>query len=89
MSTDGQLTEQDLKKHPTNTNWTMPKSFGVWQLPEGTKGKRYRWGNYPGKGLELDRAFGANKRVALYASRKKAKSHAEALNDDPPRVCDT
>jgi hypothetical protein len=56
----------------------------VWELPEGTKGKKYRWGNYPGKGLELDREFGANKRIALYASRKKAKAHTEELNNTVP-----
>ena len=81
MSIDDKFSEQDLKKHPTNPSWTMPKSFGVWELPEGTKGKKYRWGNYPGKGLELDREFGANKRIALYASRKKAKAHTEELNN--------
>ncbi len=80
MSEDSQLSEKDLKKHPENPNWTMPKSFGVWELPDGAKGKKFRWGNYPGKGLELDREFGSNKRVALYASRKHAKARAEELN---------
>ena len=44
---------RDLKKHPTHPNWTMPKSWGVWELPEGSNGKRYRYGNNPAKGAEL------------------------------------
>jgi hypothetical protein len=82
MNTDDLLSEQDLKRHPTKPGWTMPKSFGVWELPDASNGKKYHWGNFPGKGLELDREFGSNKRIALYASRKQAKAHVEELNSN-------
>jgi len=75
MKSEDMLSEKDLKQHPINPNWTMPKSFGVWELPDGQKGKKY-----PAKGLELDAEFGSNKRIALYASRKQAKARAEELN---------
>lgn len=81
-----QVEEGDLKKHPTNPGWTMPKSWGVWELPIEARGDRYRYGNYPVRGIELEREFGIVKRLGLYTSRKFAKDHAAELNlDDQSR----
>lgn len=75
-----EVSERELKKHPTNANWTMPKSWGVWELPMGSNGKRYRYGNFPVRGIELERQVGSVKRIALYTSRHIAKEHSVKLN---------
>lgn len=69
-------TEQD----PDNPGLTIPRSFGVWQLPANTVGKRYRFGNYPARGKDLEREFGKVKLIKLYTARAAAKTHADQLN---------
>lgn len=74
--------KDDLKPHPSNPNWTMPKTFGVWKLPVEAKGKRHRYGNYPVRETELKAEFGAAVLIELYYSRMVAKRHADELNGD-------
>lgn len=75
-----QVSKSELRAHPSNPNWTMPKSWGVWELPAEALGKRFRYGNFPVRGIELEREFGQVKRLALYTSRVAAKTHALELN---------
>ena len=75
-----EVTRKDVKKHPTNPNWTMPKTWGVWKLPDEATGERYRMGNNPLVEKELTKKFGGCELVALYTSRVKAQEHADELN---------
>ena len=76
----GQVERSDLKPHPSNPNWTLPKSYGVWELPKGLAVKRYRFGNNPVREYELVREYGAVQLIALYLHRDSAKCHADELN---------
>jgi hypothetical protein len=76
-----EVTPSDVKPHPSNPNWTMPKSWGVWQLPEGASGRRYRMGNNPIRETELINEFGSIQLIALYTSRDAAKNHRDDLNE--------
>ena len=70
----------DLRPHPSQYGWTTPRSWGVWELPVDASGKRYRYGNNPIRGQELENEFGRVRLVALYTQRDAAKEHADALN---------
>ena len=74
------ISTSDVRPDPDNPNWTRPRSYGVWELPETKGGKRYRYGNYPIRGKELVRDLGAARLIALYTSRVAAKSYADSLN---------
>lgn len=65
---------------PDNPGLTIPRSFGVWQLPAKAAGKRYRFGHYPARGKDLEREFGKVKLVKLFTARNAAKTHADQLN---------
>ena len=65
---------------PDNPGLTIPRSFGVWQLPAKVSGKRYRFGNYPARGKDLEREFGKVKLIKLYTARTAARTHADQLN---------
>ena len=69
-----------VKPHPSNKNWTQPKTWGVWELPRGANGRKYRYGNYPIRGIELKNESSKVSLVALYLSRESAKDHAKELN---------
>lgn len=74
------IEETELIPDPENSNWTKPKSYGVWMLPSESSGKKYRYGNNPIRGIELIREFGSAQRLTLYTSREAAKKHADELN---------
>ena len=75
-----EISPADVKPHPNNPSWTMPKTWGVWKLPEGAAGKKYRMGNNPIREKELNIEFGGSHLLVLYTSRIKAKEHADELN---------
>lgn len=75
-----QVSPSQLRPHPQNPNWTMPRSWGVWELPQRATGKRYRFGNNPVREKELTAEFGKVTLVALYTDRLAAMSHAAQLN---------
>ena len=77
---DYKITPSNTRADPSNPNWTKPRTFGVWELPPGSGGKRYRFGNYPVRGKELVHEYGAAKLIELYTSRLAARSHAAKLN---------
>lgn len=81
MSFD-QTTPDKLKEHPTNKNWTLPRSYGVWELPNKSCGKKYRFGNNPVREKELAKEFGSVKMVDLYLSRESARDQANKLNEE-------
>ena len=77
---DFQVHPESLRSDPSNPGLTIPKTFGVWELPVGASEKIYRIGNNPVRGNELNRKYGKAKLVALYTSRDQAIEHAHDLN---------
>jgi hypothetical protein len=62
-----EISPNQVRRDPKNPNWTIPRTYGVWELPDGSGGKRYRYGNYPVRGTELERDYKAAKLLsALY-----------------------
>ena len=61
---------------------TMPRSYGVYKLPEHARGTRqHRYGNHPVRMAELEREFGSCHLEFLFLSRNDARAVALALND--------
>lgn len=81
MSYD-QTTPDQLKEHPKNKNWTLPRSYGVWELPNDSCGKKYRFGNNPVREKELVKKHGSVKLIGLYLSRESARNQANKLNEE-------
>ena len=75
-----QISPFQVKIDSQNSNWTTPRSYGVWELPAGSNGKKFRFGNNPVREKELNVEFGSTKLVALYLSRISALEHAKRLN---------
>ena len=75
-----QITPSDVKSDPSNPNWTIPRSYGVWRLPSMSTGKQYRYGNYPVRERELINEFGTADLITLYLNRNDAFEHTNRLN---------
>ena len=71
---------KSLKIDPNNKNWTLPKSWGVWETPALEDGSAYHEGNYPVREKELIREYGEAKLVALYLDKASAVEHKAELN---------
>jgi len=77
---DHRISLSSTRPDPNNPNWTTPRTYGVWELPAGSTGHRYRYGNNPVRKHELEREHGGGKLIELYLLRDAAKSHARKLN---------
>ena len=75
-----EISPDKLRPDPNNLNWTIPKTYGVWELPQDSSGKRYRFGNYPVRGKELEREHKNAELIALYTTRNQAMEYAHDLN---------
>jgi hypothetical protein len=75
-----EISPKNTKPDPNNRNWTVPRTYGVWELSQGLAGKRYRFGNYPVRGVELKRDYKKAELVALFTLRNRAKEYADELN---------
>ena len=64
-------------------NLTHPRSWGVYEL-HMTRGsiRRFRFGNHPVRGLELEREFGMVRVVGVFTSRTTAQELQRLLNKD-------
>ena len=76
-----QISPQEVVLDPSNKNWTTPRSYGVWELPNSAGGKKFRYGNNPIREKELSREFGSVKLIALYLTRGNAIKHTKQLNN--------
>ena len=72
---------EKVRIDPHNKNWTIPKTWGVWELEANEKSKKYRKGNYPIRGKELVRDYGSAKLIVLYKNENSAFEHTKMLND--------
>ena len=75
-----EISPKRTRPDPNNPGWTIPRTWGVWDIGAKSGGKRYRFGNNPVRGDELKRECGRAQLVALYTRRDAAKSHADRLN---------
>ncbi len=78
--TKHEISPNKIRPDPTNPKWTIPRTYGVWELSASSTGSKYRYGNYPVRGVELESEHGAAKLVSLYTNRAAAKSHADSFN---------
>jgi hypothetical protein len=62
---------------------TLPRSWGVYELhmTRGASVLRFRIGNYPVRGLELEREFGLVRTVGVFTSRSTAEELQRLLNE--------
>jgi hypothetical protein len=62
---------------------TLPRSWGVYELhmTRGASVRRFRIGNYPVRGLELEREFGLVRIVGVFTSRTTAEELQRLLNN--------
>lgn len=74
------ISETSIRIDPLDKNYTMPRSYGVYEIISVTSAKRYRFGNHPVREIELIREFENVKRVGLFLERKDAKALADCLN---------
>jgi len=75
-----EISKSSVRIDPINSNLTIPRSYGVWELPSGSSGKKYRYGNNPVRGVELANEFKSAKLLFLYKERLSAKDTADVLN---------
>lgn len=60
------ISENSISIDTENKNYTIPRSFGVYEIPLTTNGKRYRFGNHPVRENELIRELESVKRIGLF-----------------------
>jgi hypothetical protein len=62
---------------------TAPRSWGVYELhmTRGASVRRFRIGNYPVRGLELEREFGLVRTIGVFTSRTTAEELQRLLNE--------
>ncbi len=75
------ISENLIRIDPKNKNYTTPRSYGVYEIPLTTNGKRYRFGNHPVRENELIREFESVKRIGLFLNRDDAKALASYLGN--------
>lgn len=74
------VSPSEVKPHPETKNWTLPRTWGVWEVPLERGTQRFCFGNYPVRGRKLESERGAATLIALYTHRDAAERHAASLN---------
>lgn len=74
------ILESQLQSDTNNKNYTIPRSYGVYEITSVMNGRRFRFGNHPVRETELIRQFENIKRIALFLEREKANALASLLN---------
>ena len=74
------ISENSIRIDTENKNYTVPRSFGVYEILLTTNTKRYRFGNHPVRENELMQEFEIVKRISLFLDRNDAKALANFLN---------
>ena len=74
------ISEITVRIDTENKNYTIPRSYGVYEIPIVTNTKRFRYGNHPIREIELIREFENIKRIGLFFDRENAISLARSLN---------
>lgn len=74
------ISENDLRIDIKNKNYTIPRSYGVYEISLTSNAERFRFGNHPIREFELIREFKNIKRIGLFLDREDAKLLAHYLN---------
>ena len=74
------ISENSIRPDSSNKSYTIPRSFGVYEIRATTKAKRFRFGNHPVRENELILEFDNVQRIALFLDRNHAKNLADFLN---------
>lgn len=74
------ISEKAVQTDPKNNNYTIPRTFGVYEILRTMNTKRFRFGNHPIREIELIREFEDIKRVGIFLDREDAKALANLLN---------
>lgn len=87
MNTDIQrLLDKAQKTRSTltsKTGYTLPRTWGTYELSASGQTRRFRYGNHPVRMTELIHEFGACKVVATFYSQDEARALAQLLNSAP------
>ena len=76
-----EIAERSVLPDPKNSRYTVPRSYGVYQLPSSKRAtKLFRYGNHPVRLKELQREFGSAQLVGLYKKRESAIQRAKYEN---------
>ncbi len=60
--------------------YTEPRSYGVYDVRDAGRSRRYRFGNHPVRELELLREFDSVSVVGIFRNREEAMELAGLLN---------
>lgn len=74
------ISENSIQPDHNDKKYTVPRSFGVYEIQTTTNAKRVRFGNHPVRENELIRDFKTVKRIGLFLDRSDAKALADFLN---------
>ena len=74
------ISERNISIDRKNKNYTVPRTFGVYEIDNSVNTKKFRFGNHPVRENELIREFGSVKRCGLFLVRADAKALADYLN---------
>lgn len=74
------VSENSLRIDPKDKRYTIPRSYGVYEIASTINAKKFRFGNHPVRETEIIRDFGNIKRIALFLDREDAKALADFLN---------
>ena len=75
------ISENTVRINPNNKNYTIPRTFGIYEILNTNNSKRYRFGNHPVRENELIEEFENVKRIGLFLEREDAKALAGFLNN--------
>jgi hypothetical protein len=74
------ILENSIRIDPIDKNYTIPRTYGVYEILKVTDAKRFRFGNHPVRENELIKEFESIKRVGIFLEREDAKILADFLN---------
>lgn len=74
------ISETSVGIDTENKKYTIPRSYGVYEIPLVTNAKRFRFGNHPVREIELIREFENVTRIGLFLDREDAKALTDFLN---------
>lgn len=80
----GEVDPQAVKVDPSNSDYTVPRTYGVYRivvLKPGDASRTIRYGNYPQRLKELEREYESVELIALYCDRDLAVQRAKREKD--------
>jgi|GEM_PF-1161758 len=74
------ISEHSFQINPKNKNYTIPRTFGVYEIGTLANVKKFRYGNHPVREIELIREFGNVRKRGIFLNRNEAKALSDYLN---------